>query len=103
MNLDTETFGPDAEMFNPARYLSGGVPPHYTFGGGPRHCIGWRLAIAEIKTAVFALVRRLEIADTAVPTRLSRFGWLGFARPKADGQLFMPVVLRPVSAEGLAR
>lgn len=56
-NLSKDVFGPDAEVFCPDRWLKKGqgnaLPGCWsglaTFSGGPRICIGYRLAIMEMK------------------------------------------------------
>ncbi|KAJ7859820.1 cytochrome P450 [Mycena olivaceomarginata] len=69
LNTNPDVWGPDAALFIPERWLEGGsIPdsedlPHgpwgniSTFADGPRHCIGWRLAVQEIKLIVGALVK----------------------------------------------
>ncbi|KAJ6584073.1 cytochrome P450 [Mycena vulgaris] len=76
MNTDTTVWGPDAAQFIPERWLKGGSNPPSddlprgpwgnvsNFGDGPRHCIGWRLAIQEIKLIVSAMVKNFEFRDT---------------------------------------
>ncbi|KAJ6584069.1 cytochrome P450 [Mycena vulgaris] len=76
INTDTNIWGPDAAQFIPERWLKGGSnPPSDTlprgpwgnvsnFADGPRHCIGWRLAIQEIKLIVSAMVKNFEFRDT---------------------------------------
>ncbi|KAJ7859176.1 cytochrome P450, partial [Mycena olivaceomarginata] len=75
-NTDPNVWGPDAARFIPERWLKGGsIPdsedlPHGPWGNvsnfadGPRHCIGWRLAVQEIKLIIAALVRHFELGDT---------------------------------------
>ncbi|KAJ6584081.1 cytochrome P450 [Mycena vulgaris] len=76
MNTDTTVWGPDAPQFIPERWLKGGSNPPSddlprgpwgnvsNFADGPRHCIGWRLAIQEIKLIVSAMVKNFEFRDT---------------------------------------
>ncbi|KAK4763001.1 hypothetical protein SAY86_008769 [Trapa natans] len=60
-------WGPDALKFRPERWLKGGVfsPQNLykfpVFQAGPRVCLGKELAIAEMKTAAVALVRKYSI------------------------------------------
>ncbi|KAJ7818615.1 cytochrome P450 [Mycena olivaceomarginata] len=75
-NTNPDVWGPDAAQFIPERWLQGGgIPdsedlPHGPWGNvsnfadGPRHCIGWRLAVQEIKLILSALVRNFEFRDT---------------------------------------
>jgi cytochrome P450 len=56
----------DPERFDPARFLDG-APPHprlayIPFGAGPRTCIGMRLALAEIVTALATIAPRYRLA-----------------------------------------
>ncbi|RMZ91535.1 hypothetical protein DV736_g1257, partial [Chaetothyriales sp. CBS 134916] len=69
-NLDTNLWGPDADQFNPERWLapgcagSGGSSSNYaflTFLHGPRSCIGQKFAVAEMACLVAALVGKFEI------------------------------------------
>ena len=92
MHLNPAAFGPDAARFNPSRWLasapssSGGAAapegatthtkgrPHgwaglATFCDGPRNCIGYRLALLELKTLLATLVRALEFHETTADVR----------------------------------
>ncbi|RMZ82105.1 hypothetical protein DV737_g2173, partial [Chaetothyriales sp. CBS 132003] len=69
-NVDTNLWGPDADQFNPDRWLapgcagSGGASSNYaflTFLHGPRSCIGQKFALAEMACLVAALVGKFEI------------------------------------------
>jgi len=73
----TGNFGPDAQSFNPDRWLPGGDeerrgPEHgmrmLAFGYGPRSCIGRPLAEAELTLALATLLRRYTF--TAVDAEL---------------------------------
>ncbi|CAA7265267.1 unnamed protein product [Cyclocybe aegerita] len=75
INSDKAVWGEDASTFRPERWqkIPGeastipGVWGHLlTFIGGPRACIGFRFAIAEMKALLFALVRAFEF-ELAVP------------------------------------
>jgi cytochrome P450 len=56
VHLNSEIFGPDAEMFNPDRWTrgSGGISPEemqrywMPFGHGSRQCIGKNVAMMEV-------------------------------------------------------
>ena len=80
MNIDPSTWGPDAHVFKPERwiedqghpYYAGGLPPRVknckssgwshlmTFSIGPRNCIGYRMAVAEFKVGLAVLVSKFE-------------------------------------------
>ncbi|KAG9003824.1 hypothetical protein FRB93_010840 [Tulasnella sp. JGI-2019a] len=71
MNRDKTIWGEDALDFNPERWFkpeshsrSSEIPGVYsgimTFIGGPRHCIGYRFALAEMKVLANALIRNIS-------------------------------------------
>ncbi|OAA74001.1 Cytochrome P450 [Cordyceps fumosorosea ARSEF 2679] len=80
MNVDPALWGTDANMFRPERWLqdpnhryyTGGLNPVIsghkhsgwsslmTFSIGPRNCIGYRMAISEIKVSLALLVAKFE-------------------------------------------
>ncbi|KAK8870122.1 hypothetical protein IAR55_000692 [Kwoniella newhampshirensis] len=101
MNLDKGVWGLDADEFRPSRFLlpdnvrSRLIGNIHTFGGGSRHCIGAKFAIAEIKTVLFVLVRRLSFEETSSKPEFTRHGGhvakLGLARAKVGGRLEMPL------------
>ncbi|KAE9401075.1 cytochrome P450 [Gymnopus androsaceus JB14] len=78
MNSDAQVWGPDAHEFAPERWItegalpSGSELPHgpyshiSNFIDGPRVCIGWRLAIQEIKLILASMIKNFEFRDTGV-------------------------------------
>jgi cytochrome P450 len=77
-NHDKELWGPDADVFNPERWMvpgqakSGGATSNYamlTFSAGSRNCLGHAFARAELYCLVAAVVGRFDITlanpDTA--------------------------------------
>jgi len=98
MNWSTAIFGPDAMQFNPDRFLDQGQKATWdhtmTFGGGARNCIGSRFALAEIKVTLFVLLQGLSFEESSSKPQLTRFGGLGLARPKANGKVAMPLVVK---------
>lgn len=69
VNFSKELWGPDADEFNPDRWMkpgqanSGGATSNYaflTFLHGPRSCIGQRFATAEMACLLAAFVGRYE-------------------------------------------
>lgn len=72
VNRSEEIWGPDANTFNPDRFDHNGIPTAnvpgvygnlLTFLGGARNCIGYRLAIAEVKIILFVLLRSLKFEE----------------------------------------
>lgn len=77
MNTSPAIWGPDARIFNPNRHLKtssnsfGGANMHVpgvwgnmlSFLGGARNCIGYKLALAEISTILFVLMRSFEFQE----------------------------------------
>ncbi|WVQ75739.1 hypothetical protein IAR50_005370 [Cryptococcus sp. DSM 104548] len=70
INTSTSVWGPDAETFNPSRFLDNQHPEKVkisgpygnlmTFIGGPRNCIGYKFALQNIKVFLFVLLRSHE-------------------------------------------
>ncbi|CAG7850455.1 SubName: Full=Related to Cytochrome P450 {ECO:0000313/EMBL:CCA72147.1} [Serendipita indica DSM 11827] len=106
INTLEEIWGPDAEEFNPDRWIdppeqSGAIPSSWgnqlSFLGGPRSCIGFRFAVVEMKALLFLLVRSFEfelgvpadeiIGSVAIVTRPTLK-----SNPGAGGQ--MPIWVR---------
>ena len=62
----------DPEQFRPERWLDGGDDrPEYAyfpFGGGPRHCIGMRFAMLELKTILPTVLQSVEFELLSDPT-----------------------------------
>ncbi|KII84091.1 hypothetical protein PLICRDRAFT_179772 [Plicaturopsis crispa FD-325 SS-3] len=80
MQRNPAVWGADAALFRPERWLTpGGVPPPgelpHTWSGlmafseGPRTCIGYRLAVLEMKVILATLIRGLEFHDTGAQVR----------------------------------
>ncbi|KAF7319134.1 hypothetical protein HMN09_00249800 [Mycena chlorophos] len=74
MNTNPQVWGPTGPIFDPTRWLSDRSPnapalPHgwsgiTTFCDGPRNCVGWRLAVLELKIILATLVRSFVLFDT---------------------------------------
>ncbi|KAJ3991976.1 cytochrome P450 [Lentinula boryana] len=76
LNVSQQIWGENAARFLPERWIEpGGTSaaeklPHgpwagiSTFSDGPRSCIGYRLAVSELKISIAVLVRSFEFGDT---------------------------------------
>ncbi|KAI1616361.1 cytochrome P450 monooxygenase [Exophiala viscosa] len=92
-NHDPELWGPDADEFDPERWMregcsnTGGVQNNYgflTFLHGPRSCIGATFARAELACLVAAVVGRFEMA-LEDPDRELELNRRGISAAPADG------------------
>lgn len=63
MNRYEKLWGPDAEQFKPERYQEDARHPaqHATFGLGPRNCVGYHLAMLEMKMITSRLILNYDI------------------------------------------
>ncbi|ALC49935.1 Cyp28c1 [Drosophila busckii] len=58
---------PEPHLFQPERFLNGGLKRFQSlgvflgFGNGPRQCVGMRLALVQTKAALAAIVRQFEV------------------------------------------
>jgi cytochrome P450 len=54
---------PEPDEFRPERWLSADAPErfYFPFGGGARRCVGEPLAMAEIRTVIPTILRRLAL------------------------------------------
>ncbi|CAK5270143.1 unnamed protein product, partial [Mycena citricolor] len=108
LNRDKSIWGEDALEFKPGRWdssISNSIPGIYshmlTFIGGPRNCIGYRFALAEMKALLFTLVRSLEFELGVPAEQLSQKGTaivmrpIVLSEPEKGNQL--PLIVRPVS------
>nr|GAT43310.1 predicted protein [Mycena chlorophos] len=71
VNNDPEIWGPDAGVFKPERWdktpeavnaIPGVWANTLAFFGGPHACIGYRFALAEIKSILFVMLRTFEFS-----------------------------------------
>ncbi|KAJ5540493.1 cytochrome P450 [Penicillium frequentans] len=83
VHRDEEVFGPGASEFRPERWAEASLEKRrnmdnsfFTFGGGPRVCIGKNIAMLEINKFVPEIFRRFEV-EIVDPNRYHRLpGWL---------------------------
>ncbi|KAF7365708.1 Docosahexaenoic acid omega-hydroxylase CYP4F3 [Mycena venus] len=103
-NCDASVWGPDAEEWKPARWLvplpetvtqgpATGVYQYlFTFGGGPRACIGFKFSQLELKIVLAVLLPAFRVSLSN-----KRIVWnLGFiVQPSVDGsnETQLPLVL----------
>ncbi|EAW08948.1 cytochrome P450 [Aspergillus clavatus NRRL 1] len=101
-NHDKRLWGPDADVFNPDRWMgegnakSGGAISNYamlTFGAGPRNCIGLNFARATLECLVAAVVITFDIE----PANPDTAGKLKFGQTKksAEGVYGRLKLIRP--------
>ncbi|BEI80067.1 hypothetical protein CcaverHIS002_0105960 [Cutaneotrichosporon cavernicola] len=103
-----DVWGPDAAEFNPDRYKDPTIPKMNipgmwgglaAFISGPHHCIGFRLALAEIKVATVTLLRHFSFDE--LPSKPDIFIVMNVAsRPEVKGESGgqMPLLVRRVEA-----
>jgi len=100
VNRSEELWGPDANEFNPDRWMksgmanSGGATSNYaflTFLHGPRSCIGQKFATAELACLLAAFVGKFEFAMTYPDEEIIIKGGIT-ARPKNGMRLNLKVV-----------
>ncbi|KAK4686357.1 hypothetical protein P7C73_g3767, partial [Tremellales sp. Uapishka_1] len=122
LNTSTQIWGPSAAQFDPSRWMNkaGGTatpgsaagdtaipgpgvwPNLMTFIDGPRRCVGYKLAMLEIKLLLFVLVRTFEFAP--VPgKRILKWNLIS-TRPFVEGTLWakgssLPLMIRVYKPE----
>ncbi|WVO15485.1 hypothetical protein L204_103143 [Cryptococcus depauperatus] len=115
LNRLSMIWGPDAAEFKPERFLSFpsdngstrfepmNVPGVWgnllTFLGGTRNCIGYRLALAEIKVILFVLMRSFEFEELQSKPQIEKKTSI-VMRPRVIGEeshgLQMPLMVKPL-------
>ncbi|BEJ14990.1 hypothetical protein CspHIS471_0407570 [Cutaneotrichosporon sp. HIS471] len=104
LNRLKEIWGDDAEDFNPARHADPALPRMQvpgvwgnvsSFISGPHACIGYRLAILEIKVVLYTLLRSFEFDLLPSKPDIQHFSSLA-TQPQVKGELGgqMPLLVR---------
>lgn len=64
IHRDTRTWGRTAGAFDPERWLKKpeALGPYLPFSGGPRNCIGMKVALVELKVALACILRKYRVA-----------------------------------------
>ncbi|KAI9636876.1 cytochrome P450 [Dioszegia hungarica] len=116
VHISEDIFGPDAALFNPSRHIKEGQDDHLratqntvpgvwgnllSFFGGARGCVGYKLALAEIKVILFVLVRGLVFEELASKPVINRhLDLVNVQRPRVVGEeaagMQMPLMVKPL-------
>lgn len=111
VNRDPTVWGEDAHEFNPERFDRPGIPMRtvpgtygnlMTFNGGPRNCIGYRFAIAEMKVLLFVLLRTFTfelLPSNPEVTQKSYIVMLPWVVGEEEYGSQLPLLLRPLDRE----
>ncbi|KAG8985388.1 hypothetical protein FRB93_005848 [Tulasnella sp. JGI-2019a] len=92
-NTRPDLWGPDASDFRPDRFddlpeVVSDIPSVFsnlsTFISGPKHCIGWRMAVLEMKVLLFTMIRTFQIDIDPELEITSRFAF--GIKPQVKGQ-----------------
>ncbi|KZV95955.1 cytochrome P450 [Exidia glandulosa HHB12029] len=107
INRSKDNWGPDADDFRPERWenppaeasgIPGIAPNLMSFLGGPRSCIGFRFAIAEVKAFIFQIVRGFEFKLALEKEELwSRTGIVMRPQLRSSNSVELPVILTPLA------
>ena len=89
---------PYPEEFLPERWLDGSCggkkakPNLFTFGGGPRECVGIHFTQHVIREILTHILRRYEVCITEPASYYSEYKWLPVSRPLKPVKLkFIPI------------
>ncbi|KZV81802.1 cytochrome P450 [Exidia glandulosa HHB12029] len=110
INRSKAIWGPDAGEFRPERWDSPpqeatsipGITPNLIsfigIAGGPRSCIGFRFALAEMKALIFHIARGFEFKLAVDPSEMwSRTGILMRPQLRSNNSIELPVILTPIA------
>ncbi|EXA30606.1 hypothetical protein FOVG_18026 [Fusarium oxysporum f. sp. pisi HDV247] len=91
LHFDKSTFGPDADIYRPERWLQPELDQEtrngmmFTFGGGSRACIGKNVALLEINKVVPQFVRKFDMILDDRGSMNSHCSW--FVYPAFEAQV----------------
>lgn len=96
-NRNPDVWGDDADKFKPDRWTSmsddgkeavtvGVYANLLTFLGGPRACIGWRLAVIETQIFLIEIISRFEVSLSEKATRIRKEA-CGVVAPTVEGEV----------------
>ncbi|KAM5536151.1 hypothetical protein V8D89_010250 [Ganoderma adspersum] len=112
VNRDRSIWGQDASEWKPERWLSplpasvseAHIPSVFsntmTFSSGPRACIGYQLAVTEIRIAIAHLVLAFDFAPSS---KEIEWKWEGITTPTVCGSAAkkpeLPMILTPIKVD----
>jgi len=115
VNTLKSLWGPDAHEFRPERWenevpgSASSIPGIYsnllTFLAGPRNCIGYRFALAEIKSFLFTLLRscQFDIDPSIEIEKKLNIVARPVVKSDPDGGNQMPLYIRPLNDTNRSR
>ncbi|KAJ7167215.1 cytochrome P450 [Mycena crocata] len=113
VNRSQDLWGPDAEEFKPERWLENSVPNQtkaipsvwsntMSFLAGPHACIGYRVALIQMKAMLFTLIREFEFELAISPEDVGRrnniVGRPYIASDPGSGSQ-LPMLIRPYKVD----
>jgi linalool 8-monooxygenase len=74
-NRDEEKWS-NPRTFDVQRFAGPDAPPHLSFGAGPHHCLGWRLAELQVRVVFEEVLRRMPDIRAIEPIRRVRSNFI---------------------------
>lgn len=111
MNRDKTVWGEDALEFDPERFDRPGIPMRTvpavwgnlaSFSAGPRHCIGYRFALIEMKVLIFTLIRKFKferLPSNATITQKNFIVMLPWVVGEEEYGSQLPLLISPVGQD----
>eukprot|EP00397_Hematodinium_sp_SG-2012_P015501 GEMP01015786.1.p1 GENE.GEMP01015786.1~~GEMP01015786.1.p1 ORF type:complete len:614 (+),score=118.05 GEMP01015786.1:233-2074(+) len=107
MNRNKQRWGENAEEFDPNRWFKfTKYPTAYefpVFHGGPRLCLGYRMAYLEIKLCLRSLLTKIDIELACKPEDVTYAVSLTLAVRNTKRAEAIPVIIRPYANPALKR